>query len=284
MIIAVASGKGGTGKTTISTALAEALEKPVQLLDCDVEEPNAHIFFNTENETKENVYVKVPQIAKNSCTLCGRCAQICEFNALAVIKEQVMVFDELCHSCGGCKLVCPEKAISEVDMQIGKLKRSTTDGITLIQGELDVGRAMSPPVIRAVKKHIKSKIINIIDCPPGNACPLVTAVSNADYVILVTEDSLFGLNDLLISIDTIKKMNIPMGVIVNRCGISEKSITEHLRKKKIDILLEIPENIGIAKAYSNGGSILSVVPSLKNQLVQIIAEISRGVYEANTHR
>lgn len=278
MIIAVASGKGGTGKTTISVALAQSLEKSVQILDCDVEEPNLHIFLNADsNKTKEEIInIKIPRIDAKSCTLCGKCAEICEFNALAVLKDKVMVFDELCHSCGGCTLVCPEKSISEIDMPIGKVTKSKTGDISLISGSLDVGRAMSPPLIRAVKSNIKSNFINIIDCPPGNACPAITAVNGVDYILLVTEATPFGLHDLSLSVDTLRQLDIPFGVIINRCDTGDLGVREYCKEQNIVILLEIKESMDVAKEYSKGNSLLTTMPELKEILKQLVELISRG--------
>ncbi len=168
MVIAVASGKGGTGKTTLSIALSLAAKEKVQLLDCDVEEPNAHIFLNTADDETENVNVPIPEIDADKCTLCGKCAEVCEFNAIAALKDKMMIFDELCHSCGGCTLACPEKAIKEIGSPIGTITKAKYNDISFIQGKLNIGRAMSPPLIRAVKQNLKDDMLNIIDCLPGH--------------------------------------------------------------------------------------------------------------------
>lgn len=277
MIIAIASGKGGTGKTTLSVALSLAVDKPVKLLDCDVEEPNANIFLNLSNEEQEIVTVPIPKVDNDKCTFCGKCQEICQFNSITVLKDKVLVFDELCHSCGGCEKVCSEKAISEIQKPIGTITKARKHSLSFVQGKLDIGRAMSPPLIRAVKSGIDDNIINIIDCPPGNSCPVITAVNGADYVILVTEASPFGLHDLKLSVDTIRELNIPFGVIINRTTPEYKKVNDYCNKENIKLLLEIPESMEVAKAYSNGNTLLDAMPELKTQLQQIVKGIMEGV-------
>ncbi len=277
MIIAVASGKGGTGKTTISVALAEAVGSDVLLLDCDVEEPNAHIFLNTQNVQSENVTALIPVIDEKKCTFCGKCGEICEFNAIAVLKADIMVFEELCHSCGGCALICPEGAVSEEKRVIGKIEKGMSGEIEFIEGRLDVGRAMSPPIIREVKKHINTKKTNIIDCPPGTACPAVTAVNGADYVMLVTEATPFGLHDLKLAVDTVRQLDIPYGVLINRCDSGDMGVENYCEYEKIEVLMKIPENMKIAKAYSKGETLISAAPEMKQDILAMIDHIARGV-------
>ncbi|MEX1375918.1 MAG: ATP-binding protein [Eubacteriales bacterium] len=277
MKIAIASGKGGTGKTTISIALALAIDEKVQLLDCDVEEPNADLFLDLENTKEETVNIPIPSVDIDKCIFCGKCQEICQFNVIAVLKDNVLIFDELCHGCGGCEMICPQNAISEQDMPIGKIIASQSKSLSFTQGRLDIGRAMSPPLIRAVKRRIDDSIINIIDCPPGSSCPLITAINGADYIVLVTEASPFGLNDLIITVDTIKSLKTPFGVVINRAKKEYKQIHEYCAKNHIKILLEIPENMAAAKAYSNGNSILNAIPSLKAQLNNMLSYIQEVV-------
>ena len=276
MIIAVASGKGGTGKTTISVALSLSVEEPVNLLDCDVEEPNADIFFNLNDINKTTVTVPVPEVDNDKCTFCGKCQEICQFNAITVLKNKVLVFDELCHSCGGCEKICPENAISEIQKPIGTITAARTNSLSFAQGRLDIGRAMSPPLIRAVKNRIDNTILNIIDCPPGNSCPVITAVNGADYIILVTEASPFGLHDLKLAVDAVKELNIPFGVIVNRATPNYHGVNNFCKSQNIDILLEIPESLEVAKAYSGGHTLLVAMPELKPEIVKIVSGIREG--------
>lgn len=277
MIIAIASGKGGTGKTTISVALSQAIDEKVQLLDCDVEEPNADLFFKLKNIKKEKVEIPVPVINNNKCTFCGKCQDICQFNAITVLKDKVLIFDELCHSCGGCEKVCPENAISETGKEIGTVSNALKHPLSFVQGKLDIGRAMSPPLIRAVKTKTAGEIINIIDCPPGNSCPVITAVNGADYVILVTEASPFGLHDLSLSVDTMRELKIPFGVIINRTTKQYTKVNEYCKNENIPILLEIEESMEVALAYSQGRTLLDAMPQLKGKLQDIVNYIKEGI-------
>ncbi|MBN2879433.1 MAG: ATP-binding protein [Clostridia bacterium] len=273
MIIAVASGKGGTGKTTLSVALALSADEKVNLLDCDVEEPNTDIFLNLKNKNEETVNIAIPYVTLDKCNFCGKCREVCQFNAISVLKNKVLIFDELCHSCGGCMLACPQNAISEKNSPIGTISSSESSNISFFQGRLDIGQAMSPPLIRAVKAKEKDDMLNIIDCPPGSSCPVITAVNGADYIVLVTEASPFGLNDLKITINAIREINIPFGVIINRASDSYKNVQQYCENENIDILLEIPESVAVAKSYSEGGSLLDAMPQLKPELRKILDSI-----------
>ncbi len=270
MILAVASGKGGTGKTTLSVALTMTATESVQLLDCDVEEPNGHIFMRLPPKSYQEVGVLVPMVDEEKCTACGKCADICEFNAIANLENKVIMFPELCHSCGGCKLVCPEGAIREVRKKIGGITKSEKDNMTFIQGRLEVGHALSPPLIRAVKHRIEEDKLNILDCPPGNACPVIASLNGADYVILVTEATPFGLNDLMLSVDTLRRIDLPFGVIINRSDTGDDGVKRYLEKEGIKLLLEIPESMEVAHAYSKGEPITDAIPELKEKLLSII--------------
>ncbi len=273
MIIAVASGKGGTGKTTLSVALSLSVDEPVNLLDCDVEEPNADIFLNLHNIYEETVTVPIPAVDNDKCTFCGKCQEICQFNAITVLKNKVLIFDELCHSCGGCERICPEQAISEIKKPIGTVMQAPTNSLSFVQGRLDIGRAMSPPLIRAVKGRMDNSILNIIDCPPGNSCPVITAVNGVDYIILVTEASPFGLHDLKLAVDAVKDLSIPFGVVINRTTPNYTEINNFCEKQSINILLEIPENLKVAKAYSGGHTLLYAMPELKPLIKLIVSDI-----------
>lgn len=277
MIIAIASGKGGTGKTTLSVAMSMASDEKVKLLDCDVEEPNAHIFLDTKDNSTENVYVPIPVVDDSKCTYCGKCAEVCEFNAIANLQNKIMVFDELCHSCGGCTLACPENAITEQPSPIGTITKSTYNDISFVQGKLNIGRAMSPPLIRAVKENIDSSMLNILDCPPGTSCPVITAMNGADFVILVTEDTPFGLHDLSLSVDTIRELGTPFGVVINRIHEDFSEVIDYCTKEKINVLLKIPESMEVAHAYSKGGNLLDAMPQLKGELQNIISEIKESI-------
>lgn len=270
MQIAIASGKGGTGKTTLSIALAQAWDGPVQLLDCDVEAPNASIFLSLENAAEQVVTVPIPAVDSSRCTGCGKCAAICEFNALAVAGKSVLVFEELCHSCGGCARICPEQAITEQPRKIGIIRTGKTGTIQLTEGRLDIGRAMAPPLIRAVKKSADPALPILIDCPPGTSCPMITAVKGSDYAILVTEPTPFGLHDLTLAVETMRLLNLQFGVVINRANSGDDRVIKFCQQEKIKLLLQIPESRKIAEACSRGETLLSADPSLKTALQELV--------------
>ena len=251
MIVSIASGKGGTGKTTVAVNMALSI-KDVQILDCDVEEPNVHILLQPKiNETKP-VYISTPLVDEEKCDHCGKCSEFCEFNALFVTLEKGLFFPELCHSCGGCLLVCPKNAITEENVEIGVVKKGVVEGVELVYGELNVGEPMPVPVIKGVKKQIKSNKTVIIDSPPGASCPVIESVHGSDYCLLVSEPTPFGLHDLKIMVQILEELNIPFGVIINRAGIGDRKIYDFCEEKDVPVLLEIPFQRKIAELYSRG--------------------------------
>ncbi len=256
MIISVASGKGGTGKTTVAVNLALLLSQEesykVQFVDCDVEEPNAHLFLKPTIETSEPGYIPVPKIDKDKCTYCGRCAEVCAYNAIAVVKENVLVFAELCHGCGGCTLLCPEKAMSEQNREIGVLEEGKSDSIGFLHGTLNIGEAMATPLIRTLKKKLEPSRVNIIDVPPGTSCPVIEAVKDSDFTILVTEPTPFGLNDLILAIGLVRDLGIAHGVVINQADIGDEKVKEYCQKEGIPVIAEIPYDREVAVLYSNG--------------------------------
>ena len=277
MIISIASGKGGTGKTTIAVNLALSLESkfPVQFLDCDVEEPNAHFFLNPRFDGSQTVHIPIPEILDKQCTYCGKCAEICAYNAIAVLKDAVLIFPELCHGCGGCHMLCPEKAIQEKGHKIGIIESGTSNGITFAHGELDIGQAMSPPLIRAVKALIKPDRTVIIDAPAGTSCPVVESVKGSHVSLLVTEPTPFGLNDLRLAVGTLKELEIPMGVVINRSDGKDRLIRDFCREEKVPVLMTIPLDRRIARAYSEGQTIVASQPSYKKKFVDLFEEAQR---------
>ncbi len=273
MIISVASGKGGTGKTTIAVNLALSLEN-VQLLDCDVEEPNAHIFLKPEITDRETCSVLVPEIDKEKCNYCGKCSQICEFNAIAVFNNNAIIFQELCHSCGLCSLACPEKAITEREREIGIVEKGISNGIEFVHGILNPGEIISPPLISAVKDKINRDKTVIIDAPPGTSCPVIEAIYNSDFCLLVTEPTPFGLYDLRLAVGVLKKLGIPFGVVINREGIPYREVEKFCTKRKIPVLLRISYSQRIAELYSRGIPFVLEMPEWKEKFMDIFDRIN----------
>ena len=274
MIITVASGKGGTGKTTVAVNMALSLEN-VQLLDCDVEEPNAHILLQPTIREIRPVTTKFPVISEELCIYCGKCSKFCAYNALFVAPKTVMVFPELCHSCGGCALVCPKNAITEKERQIGIIKKGEANGVEIVYGELNVGEAMAVPLINAVKNQTKKDKTVIIDAPPGTACSLVASVHKTDFCILVTEPTPFGLHDLKITVQVLKNLGVPMGVIVNRAGLGDRKVYEYCEKEDIPLLMEIPFDKKIVDLYSRGVPFVTQMHEWKEKFQKIRDTIQR---------
>jgi len=279
VIISIASGKGGTGKTLVATSLALSLpdEKPVQLLDCDVEEPNAHILLKLPLSYKQTVFIPIPQIDETKCTYCGKCAEVCAYNAIAVTKKKVLIFPELCHGCGACSYLCPENAISEINKEIGVLESGQLKGIEFIHGKLNIGEIAAPRVIREVKKHINQGKLVIIDSSPGTSCPVVEAVKGSDFCLLVTEPTPFGLNDLALAVDMVAKLGIPCGVVINRNGAGYNKVEEYCHKKDIPILLRIPLDIKIARLYSRGVTLVEGMPQWQEAFINLFDKVKQIV-------
>lgn len=273
MIISIASGKGGTGKTTVSTNLAFALGERVELLDCDVEEPNAHLFLKPEIRRSERVDTPVPLVDESKCTFCKKCQEICRFNALAVVGKQVLVFAELCHSCGGCMLICPEGAISETGRELGTLNFGDRDRIGFINGRLRVGEAMSPPLIKKVRAAANPERITIIDAPPGTSCPVIAAMIDTDFVLLVTEPTPFGLHDLKLAAEAVKLLGIPCGLVVNRADLGNDAVFHYAEEADIPILMTIPFDRRIAEAYSRGKLVVEEMPEWRERFVELFSNI-----------
>src|SRR4030043_856395 len=281
MIISIASGKGGTGKTTIAVNLALSLPtRTAQLIDCDVEEPNSHLFLNPFFHQVTSVGIPVPRIDESKCTYCGKCAQVCEYHALAVILKNVLVFDELCHGCGACSYLCPEKAIFEVEREIGIVQEGNADGVSFVNGVLNVGEPMASPLIRRVKEGIHKDKTVILDAPPGTACPVIETVKGSDSCLLVTEPTPFGLNDLELAVGMLEKLGIPMGIVINKSDIGDRKEWDYCRSKEIPVLMEIPMDREIAESYSKGIPIVSQKPSYVHKF-QNLFEKMEGLYESN---
>lgn len=275
---AIASGKGGTGKTTVSVHLAHLLAEhgeKVQYLDCDVEEPNGHIFLKPEIERLEEATVPVPIIDKTLCIACGQCAEVCEFNAIATLKT-ALVFSELCHGCGGCALACPTGAIKEYPRNIGVVETGRSGPIGFVQGRLNVGEPMTGPLIRAVLQATTPGTMTLIDAPPGTACSVVAAVREADYVILVTEPTPFGLNDLRLAVELMRELGRRCGVVINRAGSGNTAVQTYCQAENIPILAEIPDSRKVAAAYSRGEMMTTLAGGLREALLPLVIGIMHG--------
>lgn len=281
MIISIASGKGGTGKTTIAANLAYCLGEKAQILDCDVEEPNAHLFLKPDIQEEQPVYAMVPDINTSKCSLCGECAEICQFKAIVLAGDSLLTFPKMCHSCGGCMLVCPERAITKKKRKIGKVKKGTASLLDFGEGLLTIGEAMAPPLIKRVKKEIQPEKINIIDAPPGTSCPVITAMSGVDYIIMVTEPTPFGLHDLKLAVEAAGKLDIPCGLIINRSDLGDGQVKEYAKDKGLPILMEIPYLREIAEIYSRGDLFVKVLPEWNEKLLKMYDGIESNIKRGN---
>ncbi|WP_456324543.1 ATP-binding protein [Desulfonauticus submarinus] len=272
MILAIASGKGGTGKTTVAVNLAQTIEQDIFLLDCDVEEPNSHIFVQGNKIEEKDFSVPIPKVDEDLCQECGECAKICQFNAIVSFNTVPLIFPELCHSCGGCIKVCPTKALSEVEHTIGKISIYKNQHITLVEGKLNIGHPMAPPLIKAVKKHIPENKITILDAPPGTSCPVIATLKKADVVLLVTEPTPFGLNDLKLAVETVRELKIPFGVVINRAEPGRDLIENYCQEQGIPILLQIPDSRQIAEFYSKGKTVVESMPEFKKEFKTLLEQ------------
>lgn len=275
-VICFAGGKGGTGKTTVAANIAASLAKQshtVTYLDCDVEEPNGHLFLHPHIESRQRVTVPVPKVDINRCTGCGKCAETCQFQAITVVNRQVLVFPELCHSCGGCRLVCPENAIEEVPQEIGTVETGYAGNMGFVQGELDIQQVKNPPTIQAVKQHIPETGIAILDAPPGTSCPVVETLQKVDYLVLVAEPTPFGLHDLQLVVEMARVLHLNFGVVINRAGWGNRDTYDYLQKENIPLLGEIPNDRAIATAYTRGELAADTLPQYRDLFTQIAQAI-----------
>jgi len=265
MIIGVASGKGGVGKTLVAVNLAWTAPQPVLLLDCDVEEPNCHLFLDGPLLHRESVSIPVPALDTDKCTGCGACSRICQFHAVASLGQTPLLFPELCHGCGGCVLACPTGALREVDSEIGVVEVASAGSCTLVRGRLNVGKALSPPLIRTVRRVATADVLTVVDSPPGTACPMVAALSGCDYVLLVAEPTRFGLHDLGLAVESVRQLGIAFGVVINRGGDRNPLVRAFCAERGIGILQEIPESDGVARACARGDIAARAIPEARSR-------------------
>ena len=265
MIVTVASGKGGTGKTTVAVNLAAiASDCRIQVFDCDVEEPNSHIFLKPEKIDRSEVHTMIPVVDKEKCSLCGACDSLCQFSAISLIGDQIMIFPEMCHSCRGCVMVCPEEAVSEGKRLLGHLLTgANAQGIQLTWGELRVGEAMSPPLIKQVKEKIDPNRLALVDAPPGTSCPAVETLRDSDFALLVSEPTPFGLNDLALTVEALKKLGVPMGIVINRADDEKGILDTYAEKEGIDIMQRFPFSREAARVCSQGKLLVDELPEMR---------------------
>jgi MinD superfamily P-loop ATPase len=276
MRLGIASGKGGTGKTTVATNLAWVASQSgssVAYLDCDVEEPNGQIFLQPSISWQRPVSVPIPQVDSQLCDYCGECGRICQYSAIVCLGNRVLVFPELCHSCGGCELVCAPLAITEVDREIATLAAGKSGSVQYLQGLLNIGEAMSPPVIRAVKADAPRADLVIVDAPPGTSCPVVESIRGCDHVLMVTEPTPFGLHDLELALDMAQAVGIRCVVVVNRAGSDASATREFCRKRDVEIIAELPEDRRVAEAYSKGVLASEAIPEFHDRFLSLLARI-----------
>jgi MinD superfamily P-loop ATPase len=281
MIITVASGKGGTGKTTVATSLAISLaaelNPPPLFLDCDVEAPNAHLFLHPKIEQHKEVGIPVPAVDEALCSHCGKCAEVCQYNAIAVLGKQTLVFPQLCHGCGSCTAICPEKAIHEILNRIGIMEKGKADaGLSFAQGVLDVGEPMAVPIIRRLKKWALSQPGQVVirDASPGTSCPVVEAVYGSDYVLLVTEPTPFGMHDLRLAAEMVEKLALRAGVIVNRQDGPYPPLEAFCHEHGLPIILRIPFERAIAVGIAQGKRLVDIHTEFRSQFLQMFTEIA----------
>ena len=276
MKIVVASGKGGTGKTTIAVNIALSIDNAM-LIDCDVEGPNSHIFFKEPMVKLRDVSIPAPVFDLEICTLCGKCADFCQYNAISIVGEKLLFFEELCHGCGGCKIICPVDAITERDHHIGIIEKGGNEKLVMYHGLLNIGEPFGVPIIKELKDYADNSKTTIIDSSPGTACPAVEAMRDSDYCILVTEPTPFGLHDLTLSVGVIREIGTPFGVVVNRDGIGDDRVEKYCKDENIPLLAKIPNDIGIAKLYSKGIPIVEGLPEYKALFTGIYDKIKEAI-------
>ena len=280
MKIAIASGKGGTGKTTVATNLAYVASRngrSVAYVDCDVEEPNGHIFLKPQFKSAASVGTLIPKVEDATCTYCGKCGEICQYSAIAPMEKAVLVFAELCHGCGGCSMVCPVGAITEVLHETGKVEVGSAGAIGFVRGMLNVGQPMSPPVVRAAKAAAPEADLVIVDAPPGTSCPVIESIRGCDFVLLVTEPTPFGLNDLKLAVGMVRALKLPFGLVINRADLGDQGVRSYCQSARIGILAEIPDDRRVAEAYSRGELACESNPKYESLFTRLLEDIVHEV-------
>lgn len=279
MIISVASGKGGTGKTTVACGLASVINKSVYI-DCDVEEPNGHLLLKPKILIEEPSYKLIPEINYERCDFCNKCAEVCEFNALLNLKSEIYLIDDLCHSCGACTYFCPQQAITEVNKENGKIRiGETSNNILFYDAYLKVGEASAAPLIKKVKNSYKGNKTVIIDSPPGTSCSMLEAVKDSDFCVLVTESTPFGFNDLKLAINVLRQINIPYGIVINKYDENFPLLDEYIHNNKLNLLLKIPFRMDIAESYSKGELLTVTIKDYRIMMIELLEKIKKEIVE-----
>ena len=287
MRITVASGKDGTGKTTIATSLALSLAEdghPPLFLDGDVEAPNAHLFLHPAFEQRQDVAILIPQVDESKCTYCGKCAEVCQYHAIVVVGKKALVFPQLCHGCGSCTLVCPEHAIREMPDVIGVMERGSAHrDILFARGVMDIGEPMAVPIIRQLKKWAQRQPgqVEILDAPPGTSCPVVESMRGADFILLVTEPTPFGLHDLRLAVQVARELAIPTGVVINRDGSGDAQVDEFCKLEGIPVLMRVPFERAIAEGVARGRTLTEIHPEFRRQMREMFALIVQEIKQGN---
>ncbi|WP_300667684.1 ATP-binding protein [Desulfoluna sp.] len=277
MIITVASGKGGTGKTTVATNLAVAVGKGTTLLDCDVEEPNVHLFLEPKNLRKTPITTMIPVVDQDACIQCGACSELCHFSAITLVADELYLFPNMCHSCGGCVMVCPAGALTEGSRELGELEIGQWNDIELISGRLRVGEAMSPPLIERVKEAAEGRELVIVDAPPGTSCPVIAAMNGTHYVLLVTEPTPFGLNDLKLAVEAVRVLGMPFGIVINRADAGDDRVVRYAEEEGIEILMSIPYSRKVAEYYARGRLLVEAMPEMAEAFGGLVEKIRAAV-------
>lgn len=282
MNITIASGKGGTGKTTVTVNLAAVMEHgAVRVYDCDVEEPNAHLFVRPENVSSREVATMIPKVDTDRCSRCGTCEALCQFSAITLVGDQIMTFPEMCHSCRGCEMICPEDAVSAGERVLGQVHQGVgIGGIHLTWGELRVGEAMSPPLIEKVKALMVPENLSLVDAPPGTSCPAIAALRDADYALLVAEPTPFGCNDLDLTVSALRKLGVPMGIVINRADPEPGIIDDYAREQEIEILQRFPFSREAAAACSGGHLLVEKMPDMKQRFEELAEALQQRLAPA----
>jgi MinD superfamily P-loop ATPase len=278
MIVSIASGKGGTGKTTVAASLARVWERPLVAVDLDVEAPNLHLFLCPQIEETGPAWIETPIVDESKCTFCSACSDLCQFKAISMMGSLVLTFPEMCHGCGGCIAICPQKALSPGRRQLGEISRGHAGGVQFLMGRLRIGEAMSPPLMRQVKTAMNEiagagGLDAVIDSPPGVSCPAVNAVMDSDVIVLVTEPTPFGFHDFRLAWEAFAPFGKPMGVVINRAGIGDRQVYSFCAEKEIPVLAEAPYDRAVAEGYSQGRIIADLSPKYRHIFVSLYAKI-----------